>query len=457
MQGGAPRGKKSRFDRFNRFRKKPSSGSNLGLSEPGNVLPNYPSPMGDQGEPEEPSGEPGEGQGGDESGGEQQPSEQGNRKDKLDEKQKRDKKPETPKPSTSDAAKNAAKQGAEKEAAAGGLAKLAGTLAGPWGKVIAFALPIIKKYWKPIVIGILIFIFGILIILLMNFYQREYAGATSKKALNVLTPDPDILKERVLGKKVNVEGLAKQASSSQSDAITAIKKMLDQENAEVRGTSQKAKILSLFDQYSQKIEALKKLVLEIQAKELNIKPEEKLTKEDFEKRNSLESQIDSTYLESKTILENITKELNKCDKISSGEPNNIGFYHLQDNGSFNRYVSVAGNENYDPYYGKGMLICYINTLAQKWLAQTGQKLEVGEMSLANAGSMMNFGLGSGHLDGLTVVITGSEIVKDSKVIFGVDYKSAQAKKFEALAKELGGNQVIEEKDHWSISLVETGK
>lgn len=308
-------------------------------------------------------------------------------------------------------------------------------LMGPWGRVAAIvlqAVPFLKKFGKYIIMGFAFIILTIAALVSCSLLERDSGGSAPKTPPNMLDNKIGLIDLRTYGGLDKLKEYTSSTTERQNGILDAMMNMINKENPNVRGTVQKTKILSLLDQYKQKLQKLRDYVNQIQSLQLNIKPEESLIEDDFNKRNELQNNINATYLELADLMTQLKKEFNKCDAIGSQEPNSKGFYHLEDGGPYQKFVSSSANASQEPFYLEAMPYCATIYIANQFQSKTGKKLWVGEGSLADGSAMKDFGSNLGHLDGRAIIYSGPGIAKNSKEIFGVDYSSDLAQWFAQL-------------------------
>lgn len=311
--------------------------------------------------------------------------------------------------------------------------------AGPYGRAAAYilkAVPYIKKYWWIPVFLIVGIVFFMAVLSSCSFLEREAGGSTEKESVKFLDTKIAVVASRALASQERLTDFTNDVWTRQNEVITAMRNLLNKENEQIRGTSQKAKLISLLDQYMQKLRELKQYVDQIQSEQLNIKPEESLTEKEFTKRNELQNKIDAKYKELEALMTSLEKEFNNCDALAGQNPNSLGFYHLADSGSYQKFISSTYNDDKEPFYLEAMPYCATIYIANQFQSKTGQKLWVGEASLASGGMISGFE-DSAHLDGRTVIYSGPGIARNSQEIFGVAYNSELAKWFAQKLYEAG--------------------
>ncbi|EKD56009.1 MAG: hypothetical protein ACD_58C00317G0001 [uncultured bacterium] len=330
------------------------------------------------------------------------------------------------------------KEAVKKELYDAAVNKLA--LAGPYGRAAAIvlkAIPWIKKYWHIPVVLILGIVFILASLASCSQLDRDAGGGTLKEPINILDTKTDLINVRTFGTTQELAKFTQDVIARQDEIIKAMQDLLGKENEQIRGANQKANLTSLLDQYLKKLQKLRDYVAQIQAKELNIKPEEGLSEDEFKGRNELQNNINSTFLELNDLMAKLKKEFNRCDAVSSQEPNELGFYHLENSGLYEKFVSSSHNSSKEPFFLEAMPYCATIYVATQFKAQTGKKLWVGEASFADGSSMVDFSSNRGHLDGRTVIYSGPGIARNSKDLFGVDYDQNLAKWFANLLYKTG--------------------
>lgn len=323
-------------------------------------------------------------------------------------------------------------------AAAGGAAVATGETAalvaeaGTGVGLVLVAATLWKKFGKYILMGFAFIILTIAALVSCSMLERGSGGSAPKTPTNMLDNKIGLIDLRTYGGLDKLKEYTSGTAMRQNEILDTMMNMINKENPNVRGSSQKTKILSLLDQYKQKLQKLKDYVTQIQSLQLNIKPEESLTEDEFNKRNNLQNNINATYLELADLMTQLKKEFNKCDAIGSQVPNSNGFYHLEDGGPYQKFVTSSANTNREPFYLEAMPYCATIYIANQFQVKTGQKLWVGEGSLADGSAMGDLGSSLGHLDGRSIIYSGPGIAKNSKEIFGVDYNSDLAQWFAQL-------------------------